>query len=358
MISDGVQFTLNPRAPGVGPTLDELQEVTTIVTHEGCPDGVASALLAVDALPNVRVVFVDYDTPAHRALVPSRGMMFVDMTPFAEKKGGALTRAGLENVLRFVDAGVWCLDHHPKQADIIAMFGARGIYADPDTRPGVSGATLAFEHVWAPLRAFLYDDRTDDLREMARVAGIRDTWQRDHLLFEAASEQAAALCFWPWPRLVDAMKQGDLASGSATDPLHVGVGAAVLAKQRDRSAALVAGAYRFVATAGARTLRVVAFAGEKHDVSEAADHVGDSADLVLAWVYFCEGDRKRKRITVHCRSRGAFDCGDFARALGGGGHAAASGFTIDVDAGSPDGSPYQHLVRLVQHHLWAARSTR
>lgn len=337
--------------------LDELAAIDTIVTHKDCADGVASALLARDALPNARIVFIDYDSPAARALVPTERMLFVDMTPHAAKTtAGVLTAAGLENVMRFVEAGAWCLDHHAKQADIVRLFGPKGIYADARTEPGVSGAGLAFRHIWEPLKGTLDDTRTDDFREMVRLAGIRDTWQRDHRLFETASEQAAALCFWPWPHLEQALEQEWLLSGDVNDPIDLKLGGAVLAKQRERSAALVETAYRFTARSTSRRLRVVAFAGEKHDVSEAADHVGDSADLVLAWVYFCEGDQKR--ITVHCRSRGTFDCGDFARALGGGGHEAASGFTIDVDAGSPDGSPYQHLVRLVQHHLWSARSTR
>ena len=117
---------------------DWLLDVTAILTHDNCPDGSASALIASDVLPTARIVFLMHGTQAYEDLAPAPGMLFVDITPPKAR------------AKEFVAAGAIVLDHHAKQEDVVKMFGERGIYADEKRQRGVSGAGLAYEHVWRP----------------------------------------------------------------------------------------------------------------------------------------------------------------------------------------------------------------
>ncbi|HZL96812.1 MAG TPA: hypothetical protein VFB99_24365 [Vicinamibacterales bacterium] len=64
-----------------GITPDLLRQVTRIVTHADCADGIASAMLLHDALPEATVEFVQYNTPEWRDLAATPGMLFCDMIP-------------------------------------------------------------------------------------------------------------------------------------------------------------------------------------------------------------------------------------------------------------------------------------
>jgi hypothetical protein len=78
---------------------ERLKNVRTIVTHEGCPDGIASAILCHDALPQAEIVWLQYGTAKRRELPATEGMLFVDMTPEPSRNQ------------EFVDAGAIVLDH-------------------------------------------------------------------------------------------------------------------------------------------------------------------------------------------------------------------------------------------------------
>ena len=130
-----------------------LRGIKKLVTHAGaagpCPDGVASALIIKDALPDVEVVFARYGSPEYEGLVPEHGVIFCDIVPYAERSKEAphaLTERGLAQARAWVGAVV--LDHHKGVADLVAMFGERGVYADAEKGLGVSGAVLAFREVW------------------------------------------------------------------------------------------------------------------------------------------------------------------------------------------------------------------
>ena len=82
--------------------LDKLMAVKTIICHGGnCPDGVASAILLHDVLPDAELKFVQYGTEEQKALRATSGMLFADFSPHAE------------TFQKFVDAGAIVLDHHP-----------------------------------------------------------------------------------------------------------------------------------------------------------------------------------------------------------------------------------------------------
>jgi hypothetical protein len=128
-----------------------LKNVRKLIVHGPCADGRASALILRDALPEREILHVQYSTPEHKALVPEPGVLFCDFSPWVERVEGQMTAAGRELAQRWVDAGAIVLDHHTGTADLVAMFGERGVFADVKTGPGVSGAMLAFREVWQPL---------------------------------------------------------------------------------------------------------------------------------------------------------------------------------------------------------------
>ena len=296
-------------------------EVKTIVTHADCADGIASALILKDALPDARVVFVQYNTQAHRDLVAEPGLLFSDMTPPAAR------------VQEFVDAGAIVLDHHRGARELVEAFGERGIFADERLDPGVSGALLAYAHVWAQVRR----SPDPDVQRFAVLAGVRDTWLRASPLWSAACAQGQALLFWPWQTLADrglrAVVEGDL----------LNIGDVLIRKAVERDDKSIAEAHRF--TVGG--VRVVAFEGLR--TSDVADRLADDADLVLGWHYQVENTLRR--MIVSCRSRGTFSALAFAKANGGGGHEQAAGFTIDLPTLAPAPDPYTHLERLVALHV-------
>jgi hypothetical protein len=299
--------------------LDSLLAVRTIVTHEGCADGIASAIILRDALPNARVEFVQYNTPAHRDLRATPGMLFCDMTPPQQR------------AQEFVDAGAIVLDHHKGARDIVEAFGDRGVFADEATEPGASGATLAFNEVWYRFAATKRSPGDYcSLSDLATLAGIRDTWQRSDPRWREACAQAAALRFWPPEMLI----------GAPIDALvqRLEIGETLLQRDEARDERSIAEAYRFEVGG----IRVVAFEGlHTSDIAERETDV----DLVLGWRYLIE--EGRARMTVSGRSRGAVSALALAKANGGGGHERAAGFKIDARANA---SPYIALKQLVEEY--------
>lgn len=305
--------------------LDSLLCVRTIVTHEGCADGIASAIILRDALPSARVEFVQYNTPAHRDLRVSDGMLFCDMTPPAAR------------VQEFVDAGAIVLDHHRGAREIVDAFGERGVFADEATEPGVSGATLAFREVWRALVPRGYGGEvSSEFDNMATLAGIRDTWQCDDPRWREACAQAAALRFWPIEML--------FGIGGETLEHRLAIGEVLLQRDADRDERSIAEAYRFEVGG----IRVLAFEGLH--TSDIAERMENDVDLVLGWHYATEDGRAR--MVVSCRSRGAVSALALAKANGGGGHERAAGFKMDA---RHDASPYAVLEFIVRCHAGAIR---
>lgn len=304
--------------------LDSLLATRTIVTHESCADGIASAIILRDALLNARVEFVQYNTPAHRDLRVTPGMLLCDMTPPAAR------------VQEFVDAGAIVLDHHKGALEIVEAFGDRGVFADETTEPGVSGATLAFREVWMPLSGDVPADTARWLHDFSSLAGIRDTWQRDHARWREACAQAAALRFW----------MPDMLIGQSLDdiPARLEIGETLLQRDEARDERSIAEAYRFEVGG----IRVVAFEGLH--TSDIAERLDGEVDLVLGWRYRME--EGRARMDVSCRSNGAVSALALAKANGGGGHERAAGFKVDAPRFV---SPHGLLYQLVEAYADAMR---
>ncbi len=296
--------------------LEKLRAIEEIVAHENCSDGIASAMLLHNACPKAKVTFCQYETTLHKMMEARPGMAFVDFSPH-------ITR-----VKDFLDVGAIVLDHHGGPAkEVTLAFAEKGLgaFADEKTDPGVSGALLAYLHVWEPL----FNDNLDPTRgrdlvahgvhDLAVLAGIRDTWQKDDPRWREACAVAESLRFWPWEHIAnyrDARSWNQLLE----------IGPVLIGRNEKKLEKILEGAFQYRSGKGRR---VTLFEGLK-PTSDAAELLGDTNDLTIGMAFFTQknAEGQTEQIMVFStRSRGTFNCRNFAMAHGGGGHTKAAGFS-------------------------------
>jgi len=319
-------------------SLETLRAVQTIYVHGGgCPDGIASAILLHDALPNARVKFIQYNSEEHRTLPIEPHVLFADFTPKEDQ------------VTAFVQAGAIVLDHHKGAKDIVAAFGDNGRFGDEVAEPGVCGAVLCYRHVWEPIfngteathRSSAWVTEMTAAKDFAILAGIRDTWQRQDPRWTEACEQAEMLRFYPpeeyWLNLkkpFDAVNREMWNERRALGKILVEKHAQSVKRTLEKS-------WRFTSAKGTR---VVAFEGTGTS-SDASDVLQD-ADLVIGFGFHCESSVQK--MVFSCRTRVGYDVLGFAKAFGGGGHSSAAGFNQDITKQTLN--PYQLTELLVNEH--------
>lgn len=313
--------------------VDKLRNITHLVTHgPACSDGYASALIVKDALPNVRVSFMAYNTAELAALKAEPGLLFVDFTPPRER------------VAEFVAAGAIVLDHHPTSKDIVEAFGENGVFGLNEKNE--CGAWLAYEHVWLPSEEAKPVEQTKWSRtaveDFARLAAIRDTWKKDSPDWQMACAQAAELMFWGERTSLGDMLRAQIGT----------LGQHLLDKQLSAAQRSVDEAHYFQTTKGTR---VCVFQGVSttSDAAELFDNPGQvpGPDLVVGFHYKVDGGKLKLQFST--RSHTGYDCAAFAKSHpGGGGHKAAAGFTVEV---SPElsANPYQTFRLLLEQ--WESR---
>ena len=250
--------------------IDKLKAVKTIICHGGnCPDGVASAILLHDVLPDAELKFVQYGTEEQKALRATSGMLFADFSPHAE------------TFQKFVDAGAIVLDHHKGAKDITAAFGSNGCFGDETTEPGVCGAVLAFRHVWSPIKynqSGGVDDREVRAAEdFATLAGIRDTWQNKSPRWLEACIQAEMLRFYPIEHWLKFARPFDPAIKSTWDERRQ-IATILVEKHAKTIEKVLEKSWRFTSAKGTK---VVCFEGT-HLSSDAAESAQD-VDLVIGF---------------------------------------------------------------------------
>lgn len=285
-----------------------LDAVTHIICHDSCSDGTASAMLLRDVYPDVPIQFMQYNTDALRNLEAKPGLLFCDFSPPPDR------------VKEFADVGTIVLDHHKTARGLVEAMGDRGIFGDEKANPGVSGATLAFEHVWLPRRGSLGPETW--VRRFAYLAGVRDTWQRQSPDWRAACEQSNVLYFVPNEEWLS-RPLSSLAAGWREN--YQWVGELLLRRQEADVAKACARGWHFTTAAGTR----VVVLPSKSLVSDAAEYLDTSVDLVIGVFYVYEpGVDAHPKLVLSTRSHTTFDCAAFCQAHGGGGHTAAAGCTV------------------------------
>lgn len=297
--------------------VDVLRAVRKIVVHANCPDGKAAAVILHAALPDAEIVEVAYDSTAHVDMRAEPGMLFCDFAPHRTR------------IAEFVEAGAIVLDHHKGAESIVRAFGERGVFADEKGEPGVSGAVLAYLHVTDRLWPFDPSGRTGGSLNLARLIGIRDTWQRSSPDWQRACEVSAAVRFLP---LDDALRRGPAGVMRFADE----VGALFLRKQMEAAKETAATAVRLTVD----SLRVAVIPSVSL-TSDVADALRDDVDIVAGFDYV--HDARGVRLQWSLRSTGGVDVSAIARRHGGNGHTAAAGFYVAL----PPQNPYQCAAGLL-----------
>ena len=304
--------------------LEKIRAVKIIVAHDYCPDGVAGALLLKNVLPDAKVIFCQYSTPEHAALVAEPDMLFVDFSPPKDR------------VQEFVGAGAMVLDHHKAAKDVVRAFGELGVFADEKEEPGVSGASLAFREVWSRLTTEKPRDSFYQwVERFARLAGIRDTWQKMNPNWEQACVQSYALHFAPqetWLKI-------GLFNMWMKWHRYDWVGT-ISAQKHLRAVERVV--EKGMWHTNARGTIMCVFQGTKLS-SDAAEASGaEKADLICGFDVVYEGGKAKYLYST--RSRKSFNCMALAQTYGGGGHLRAAGFNIV----EPKGDPYSVFIGSVE----------
>lgn len=343
---------------------EKLLTVKTLIIHDNCSDGLASAIILKDAYaqlglsPEIR--FIQYGTDAYKTLQPSGpDVLFCDFSPFVPDikvmVDGVETKVPDPEKLRpWVESGAMILDHHAGAKLVVDGFGERGVFADVNTEPGVSGALLAFQQVWVPLYgaptldAHIREDTESEYffaGDFAVVAGIRDTWQRTHARWRESCVQNEVLRFYPkddWLEKVMPFHPGNRGFWAERFKL----GDLLWTKHERGIKKCVERAWRFTSAGG---LRVVVFEGVR-SASDVAEVIHKDADLIMAFDYEVEtpkdGGAPCRKIVYSTRSHTSFNCSEFCKQFGGGGHVGAAGFNIDFGSMPPANSwgHYAHTL--------------
>jgi len=296
----------------------DLKSIKTVVVHTPCMDGLASAMIVQDALKGVEeAVFCAYGKQ-QLELKAEPGMLFCDFTPARER------------VAEFVAAGAYVLDHHVHARDIVEAFGDRGIFSD---EPGVSGAVLAYRHVWCPT----YDapwapghTPANHVGEFAELVGIRDTWQKASPDFQRALELHAILEAFPREVWLE-----DGAIEVAMKGLRQGLGKALVERKaatiRDIAQLGLVRRSALGADGSGQQVWALSCVGPEltSDLAEAARARGVDVLVNLSLT----GEKGELKYLVSLRSNDSLDVGALAKRLGGGGHRAAAGFQYAADIG-------------------------
>lgn len=287
------------------PVFDELNAVQTIVTHADCPDGIASALVLRDVLPRAEIVFAEHGSHDYLGLPAKPGMLFCDIIPPPQRSE------------EFVAQKSIVLDHHRAARDVVARFGSRGVFADEVSEPGVSGAVLAYREVWQRLSG-----RSDKaIANFARLAGVRDTWQLQDPDWTRASAQAAALLFFGF----DALKEPKLSAEQQV------VGERIVQARAAKVDAIAKKKWlESPATVACYNDRDRLLSDVAQKIFEEQPHI-----QVVAGFHYKVVTTSQLLLVFALRGRkGRVDVSAIAKANGGGGHQAAAGFSLAVEAAS------------------------
>jgi len=306
-------------------SLEKLRAVKTIITHENCADGVVSAMFLHEALPEAEIKFVQYGN-GQLEIKPVPNMLFCDFSPHPDK------------VQEFVDVGAIVLDHHKTSKDVVAAFGEDGVFGDEIKNPGVCGATLAFREVWSPIfssRALFY---TELATEVAELTGIRDTWLNNNAKWEKAC--ALAEIVRPTTSVFSAESWLNLQNPFDVKNQQwwnerIEIGQHLIRKTNQSVLKSLSKAHRFTSSKGTK---VVLFSGIKLS-SDAAESDGGAADLVVGFDYVGV-ENGSATLVFSTRSKNDFDCSEFCKKFGGGGHTKAAGFSIQFSTVDISQDPY------------------
>ena len=307
--------------------IQEIESLTHLVTHANCSDGLASAMIFRVVKPSIKVTFVNYKSKELAELQPEPGMVFCDFCP------------PFDRLREFVNVGAYCLDHHKEAKDDILAFGERGIFADENLQPGVSGAVLAYDHIFEPW--FKGATGNTLVQDFATKVGVRDTWVRNSPLWEASQEQHQLLSFFPYQAWLG--EEGSIPIIPPSVP-NITIGQ-VLHERSLKSVKSAIAKAQFIEVLGRKFCIMASLA-----TSDVAEELDGQVDAVFGFAYDV-GPEGKIQMRISLRSHSDLNVGALAKKrFGGGGHTRASGLEIQV---SPeDLNPYSVIGKIIQE--WGA----
>ncbi len=322
---------------------EQLQKVKTIIVHDNCADGLASAIILHQVLSEAKLRFLDYGQNDYLTLQAEQGMLFCDICP--------PFNAGSTKWKEFLAAGALVLDHHKGAEAVINEFAkvGQGVFADEILQPGVSGAQLAFNNVWCPMFAGQERDNYYQIQSLAKLVGIRDTWQRNDPKFDEASALSSALLFY---------ERADLLSGEYFFDYHSKyeerstkelnrIGRVLLNQRRNKASKLINEGYQIRDESHGLTILIVESEQEKL-TSDVADLWKYQVDIVVGFKYITENNKCKLNLSF--RSTGEYNVMELAKRLGGGGHYFASGACFEVTDYcnfEVDNNPFEFIFTII-----------
>jgi hypothetical protein len=287
--------------------VSKLREITHIISHRGCPDGIGSVMVVQDVLPDIKVTYLDHNTFEHINLKPEPNMLFCDFIPHQN------------NIQAFFDQEAIILDHHNSNKILIQDY-RYAIFADAVEQPGIAGTNLAFNEVWIPLIAQAKSSQ-NDVRLFSKLIGIRDTWQRRDPAWDAATAHSFAIKFFDsshWERHVPKLTSMEMNIGNVIfNRLKL------IVKSSDSKCIK----YNY------KDYKLCYIPLYDQYFSDCAEYLLENGnDIVIGFNYIFE-DGKQK-LDVSLRSF-KVDVGNLASLLGGGGHRKASGFRLNIENINP-----------------------
>ena len=306
--------------------IEKLRAVRSLIVHDNCPDGIASAVVLRDALGGIPVRYLQYGTREHLELPAEPGLLFGDFSPHPDR------------VDDFASAGTIVLDHHRTAKRIVDAMGENGVFGDEAAEPGISGAVLAHRYVGLPIADQEATRRAPTravAERFARLVGVRDTWQRTSAEWADACALSQMLLLRPkswWHEKTFQDLEGELEE-------ILEFGRLLQAKEEERVRRAIDGGYRFTTGDGRRVLAVQGVSV----TSDGAELLGDSVDLLVGFSYVVEDGAPKIKLSL--RSHTGVDCAAIAKAHGGGGHTAAAGCSMPVAAEDPH--PFAFVERLL-----------
>ena len=289
---------------------DTLLQVSQIVSHASCPDGIGAAMICTAAyviggMSPPSTYFVHHGTRKHEDIQARPRQLFVDMTP---PKGRWEEWKGLSPIV---------LDHHESSMHIVQSLG--GVYGSSDQ----SGTMLAFENVMLPLVGETFGD-IDSWRHFAYLCMVRDTWK-------AASPDWLEACSLAHALLLYGQEWGISSAVTGKLPLEelMHVGHRMYEKILRQSKGVIRNSIRRDVAAGGRSLKVAFFNhADGGTMSDLANLVISEMPCDIVVGYFHTNEDDIFQCVVSVRTNGCASASELARSFGGGGHAKAAGFRV------------------------------
>lgn len=303
-------------------------EIKKIITHKNCPDGQASAYILYQVFNDAEFLFVNHNTKEYNNIAAEPGLLFCDISPPKER------------VKEFLQVKSIVLDHHATAKPIVDLFVEAGLgkFGDEKKNPGISGAMLAYMFIKQNGLADIFTagdlsfEDIDNLKNIARLIGIRDTWQRTSPDWEEACSISSAMLFFPFENITKEFPE-QLFKKLSTIGNILYNNKITKAKEELKNSIL------YINNKGLKA-RIISGNSLSSDVSD----LDNEADIIVSFQY--KVIDQIPNMILSLRSRSNFNVDKLAISLGGGGHTKAAGATLILEDNSLQ--PYTVIKNILE----------